>query len=180
MFAKLNVDRISSKALVAELVSDEDGPWAAYGKSGKPITPRQVAHLLAEFEIQPRNTRGEKVLKGYLREWFTDAFIRYLPDPPILSATALQANDINDLEEQISATHTTLVADKNQYKPLKNKERSGVADADPSPKRKGPVCAQCGAHDGKELLHFIGDHEVWLHRECEHWWLVAEGREQRW
>jgi putative DNA primase/helicase len=82
VFAKLKVDRISSKALIAELVNDEDGPWASYGKGGKPIAPRQVAHLLAEFEIQPRNTRGEKVLKGYLREWFTDAFIRYV-DPPI-------------------------------------------------------------------------------------------------
>ena len=51
VFAKLNVDRISSKALIAELVNDEDGPWTAYGKSGKPITPRQIAHLLSGMTI---------------------------------------------------------------------------------------------------------------------------------
>ena len=116
VFAKLNVDRISSKDLIAELVNDEDGPWAAYGKSGKPIAPRQVAHLLSDFKIHPRNVRGAvgpKTASGYDRDWFTDLFIRYV-DPPDLSRTPAQVNNINGLDENLSRTQGRAARDKNQ------------------------------------------------------------------
>jgi putative DNA primase/helicase len=182
VFAKLNVDRISSKDLIAELVSDEDGPWAAYGKSGKPIAPRQVAHLLSDFKIHPRNVRGAvgpKTASGYDRDWFTDLFIRYL-DPPDLSRTPAQVNNINDLDENFSRTHGRAVRDRNQPNLLNNKDCAGVRDKNPPPRNEGPVCAQCNAHDGTEHPHTIDGREVWLHPECKHFWLVAEGREQRW
>jgi hypothetical protein len=37
------LDRLPSASLVAELVKDADGRWAAYGRNSKPITQRQVA-----------------------------------------------------------------------------------------------------------------------------------------
>ena len=52
VFEALGADRMSSKSLVAELRKDEAGPWAAFGKTGTAITQRQVANLLADFNIQ--------------------------------------------------------------------------------------------------------------------------------
>jgi putative DNA primase/helicase len=180
VFAKLKVDRIFSATLVTELVSDEEGRWASYGEAGRPIKARQVARLLSDFGIRPQALRGEKVLKGYLRESFTDAFTRYLPDPPILSVTPKQTNDINRLHEKRSVTNEMAVTDRNQHKPLKNNECYGVTDRNPPPRGEGPKCAQCNAHDGTERPYTIDGSEVWLHTECKHFWLVTEGREQRW
>ena len=91
IFEELALDRLPSASLVAELVKDADGRWAAYGRNSKPITQRQVATLLSEFttpsgaKIKPRNVRTDgKVPKGYAREDFADAFERYLsPSPPL-------------------------------------------------------------------------------------------------
>jgi putative DNA primase/helicase len=178
VFAKLNVDRISSKALIAELVNDEDGPWAAYGKSGKPIVPRQVAHLLSDFEIHPRNVRGAagpQTASGYDRDWFTDVFLRYLPDPSDLSRTPAQVNNVNDLDENLSRTHGSDVRNKYQPNLLNNKGCAGVRDKNPHERNEGPKCAQCGAHDGTERAHTIGGTEVWLHPECAAFWPEGDG-----
>jgi hypothetical protein len=72
------------------------------------------------------------------------------------------------------------VTDRNQHKPLKNNECYGVTDRNPPPRGEGPKCAQCNAHDGTERPYTIDGSEVWLHTECKHFWLMTEGREQRW
>jgi hypothetical protein len=108
---------MSSAGLVAELVKDETGPWVTYGRSGKPINQRQVANLLAAFHIHPKNMRVAGIAgvpKGYAKESFTDAFERYLSaqDSPSRGATPPQPNDINDLEQNRSATSRDDVADR--------------------------------------------------------------------
>jgi uncharacterized protein DUF3631 len=69
-----------SSEIVAALVKREDRPWSEF-KNGKPITTRQVAAILKGFKIRTNATvrRGTKHDKGYRREWFGDAFRRYLP-----------------------------------------------------------------------------------------------------
>jgi len=53
--------------------SDEPDP-------ARPITQRQIARLLAPMKIKPSSIRiGTETPRGYLREWFDDAFFRYLP-----------------------------------------------------------------------------------------------------
>jgi hypothetical protein len=154
------IDRISSKDLIAELVNDEDGPWAAYGKSGKPIAPRQVAHLLSDFKIHPRNVRGAvgpKTASGYDRDWFTDLFIRYL-DPPDLSRTPAQVNNINDLDENLSRTQGRAVRDKNQPNLLNNKDCARVRDKNPPPRDEGPKFEQCEPPDPDEWSYQYDDY----------------------
>ena len=51
---------------------------------GKPITPTQLARLLKPFDISPKTLRfgaeeGDTA-KGYRRDWFEDAFERYLTE----------------------------------------------------------------------------------------------------
>jgi hypothetical protein len=75
-------DRIKSEDLIKELVTDATARWATYNK-GKPISERQVAGLLKNYEIKPKTIRlddgtGKSITaKGYLLEWFIDAFARY-------------------------------------------------------------------------------------------------------
>jgi hypothetical protein len=72
-------DRITSTDLVEYLGRQVDKRWAEW-RHGKPITPRQIARLLAPLKIRPVPIRiGADVAKGYLREAFEDAFSRYLP-----------------------------------------------------------------------------------------------------
>jgi putative DNA primase/helicase len=74
--------RITSAELAAVLAAMEDRPWPEW-KRGKPITPRQIAKLLAPFGIAPKTVRtlGERA-KGYVAEDFQDIFARYLPSDP--------------------------------------------------------------------------------------------------
>jgi putative DNA primase/helicase len=186
VFEALAVDRLSSATLVAELAMDADGPWFAYGRSGKSITQRQVATLLSDFttpsgiQIKPHNIRIDKVSKGYSRDDFADAFERYLPAWPPLpsqSATPLQANDISDLKAESSATAGCFVANENEPNALKSKACSGVADRDLPAGAEDRTCAQCrGPVDGKERQVAIGDKTVSLHRECERFYVVAQAR----
>jgi len=77
---KLEADRVKSSELIAELAKIETSPWAEWGKRHKPITQTQLAWLLKHFDIFPRNVRfgRDDVAKGYLREFFEDAWKRYL------------------------------------------------------------------------------------------------------
>jgi hypothetical protein len=87
VFESLGVDRITSEALAEELAKDKNSLWAAYGKTGKPITQRQIAALLDRYGIRPDSIRisGFGTKKGYLLAWLEDAFETYLdvfPDTP--------------------------------------------------------------------------------------------------
>jgi Protein of unknown function (DUF3631) len=187
IFEELAVDRLPSATLVAELAKDADGPWVSYGRNGKTITQRQVATLLSDFttpsgtKIKPHNIRAEgKITKGYAREEFIDAFERYLspasPAPLAQSATPLQPNEISDLKAKPSATPDFFVADGNKGNALKSNGCSGVADHAPPPCEKmDRTCVQCrGPVDGKEQQVATGDKTVWLHPECERFYLAAE------
>ena len=187
IFDELAVHRLASAALVAELTKDADGSWASYGRNSNAITQRQVATLLSDFttssgtKIKPHNIRTEgKVTKGYEREDFVDAFERYLspasPAPLFQSATPLQPNEINDLQGKPCATSCLFVADKNVANRLKSNGCSGVADRAPSAREKADrTCVQCrGPVDGKERQVATGDKTVWLHPECERFYLQLE------
>jgi putative DNA primase/helicase len=82
--------KITTKDLLAGLLAIEERSWSEW-RRGKPISPPALAKLLAPFGIVPINLKlpEERVLKGYRREHFEDAFARYLPPPPIVAATPL-------------------------------------------------------------------------------------------
>jgi putative DNA primase/helicase len=90
MFDSRPDGRITTQDLLAGLVAIEERPWSELQR-GKPINPAALAKLLAPFGVTPVNLKlpGEKVLKGYRREHFEDAFARYLAPPPIVAATPL-------------------------------------------------------------------------------------------
>ncbi len=76
--SSLQLDRIGSKLLAAELAKDTDLPWHAYSR-GKAISPIQVALILKPYGIEPDQLKINNAnLKGYKLEWFKVAFESYL------------------------------------------------------------------------------------------------------
>jgi putative DNA primase/helicase len=83
-------DRIPSAELAEHLGAKPESRWSEWSH-GKQITQRQVARLLAPLKIKPSSIRvGTETPRGYLREWFDDAFLRYIPLPIRNTATSEQ------------------------------------------------------------------------------------------
>jgi hypothetical protein len=97
IFENETVDRLHSETIASDLAAIEGGPWAEWGRSGKPISKNQIAKQLKRFGVEPRDVRiADTVLKGYLLEQFKEAFERYLPaDPLFQNATTLQTDDFS-------------------------------------------------------------------------------------
>jgi putative DNA primase/helicase len=79
--------------MVAYVCRDPNSIWVEYRKGG-PITQRQIADLLEQYEIFPDTVhpskRSNHSAKGYKLEQFIDAFARYLPlDPDIRTLPAI-------------------------------------------------------------------------------------------
>ena len=122
LFADRNTDRLSSVTICEALADMEDRPWPEWSK-GKPITPRQLAKLLNPFGVRPKQIRiGEQTKKGYMKEWFNDAFARYTP---IQSETPTQVSVFNSLVDNLSETGGSDVSDK---KDGNHKEINDVSD----------------------------------------------------
>ena len=66
----------ASTWFASELAKREDHPWAEYGRSGKPITPRGIAKLLEGFQIRPAKMPSGAM--GYREKQFARAWGRYL------------------------------------------------------------------------------------------------------
>lgn len=129
LFDKGGGDRMPTSSIIASLVLLEERPWPEF-RRGQPVTPRQLATLLAAFDIQSRNVRmpDGTVPKGYLRADFEDAWSRYFPEhPPSGSATTLHALADNGLGTSPCATASEGVANATEPKPLENKGCSAVA-----------------------------------------------------
>ena len=91
VFERNQIDRISSVDLIKELCADDEKPWATYNK-GFQIKPRQIAARLKEYSIHSKTVRiglGETP-KGYDANQFREAFSRYIPATPLVSATTPQ------------------------------------------------------------------------------------------
>jgi hypothetical protein len=87
LFETKREDVLASETIVNHLVTLESRPWPEF-RHGKPLSARQLASLLDDFEIVPKQhwTDGRNV-RGYALAQFLDVFERYLSQPtPSVSA----------------------------------------------------------------------------------------------
>ena len=127
-FEDKGTERLPSVDLVAALVDMEGRPWCEW-RHGKPITQNSLARLLAPFGLSPGNLRTHgQVNKGYRLEQFRDAFARYIPIPPISTATPLQTAKTQGFQGDIKPLQGDVCSGlKKPENPQKSAICSGVA-----------------------------------------------------
>ena len=81
LFTDSGTDSLSSYDLCNQLTALEERSWGEW-RYGKALSPSQLAKLLRPFGVRSRTIRlPERVLKGYQKADFHDAFTRYLTSP---------------------------------------------------------------------------------------------------
>ena len=80
---KPDIECLLSKDVIAALIEDPEQPWLEYN-NGKPITQKQLARLLGQYQIKSCNVRPSvgPQGKGYRRTDFEEAWERYAGRAP--------------------------------------------------------------------------------------------------
>jgi putative DNA primase/helicase len=119
---------ITTSFLIEKLCQREEAPWATFHR-GQPINPRALGRILRPFGIASANlkisrdpvTDKDTVAKGYKRETFIDAWMRYLP-PRAFHGREIQGNRENgrvataDGDPRPGGAGADGVADKCRYR----------------------------------------------------------------
>ena len=129
VFEEKAVDRMSTADLIKALCEDEEWPWATYNR-GVPIKPRQLAKRLKAYDIFSETVRIRSLStpKGYEKKQFEEAFSRYIPSSPSVSATTPQSNNSTVLGVADNLKSYPFVADKITCESPEKKGCGVVAD----------------------------------------------------
>lgn len=115
---------LASATICGELVKMEHRPWPEYRK-GKPISPKQLASLLASFKIRPAQIwHGNENVRGYQLSGFADTFARYLGDRTAKTLEPAFHKGSGDIS---SARTDPRLADRISRQPNYGTESSGLA-----------------------------------------------------
>ena len=134
---------ITTSTLIEKLCKLEEAPWSTFFR-GEPITPRGLGRMLRPFGIASANlkisrdpvTGRDTVAKGYKRETFNDAWMRYLPLPATYDEKGREIQGNRENGKVAVADRLPLpgnaggdgVADKCRYRyPNATKEEEGKA-----------------------------------------------------
>ena len=105
VFAEKNAERLFSKELVDALCAMADRPWVE-ARRDKPITESWLARKLRPFGVLPNTLRVDAGrAKGYELNKFSNAFLRYLPDPGVSNRDSVTSR-VNIDENAISKRDT--------------------------------------------------------------------------
>lgn len=132
VFENKSVERIHSADLIAALCDDDEKGWSRYNR-GKPLSPRQLATRLNDYDIKSKDIRiNYTVKKGYEYGQFEDAFLRYLATSPSPDATPLQTPAEAD-EHVADGMHCSATENQSATpKIVLEKDCSVVADKTPA------------------------------------------------
>jgi len=127
-FESHGTERLKSSALLLTLIAIEDAPWAEYRK-GFPLSVNELARLLRQFGIRPRDLRfPDGVHKGYERGDFKDAWARNCPLPASDGQQGQQASVYADASNLSQGQQAPSVAAANsEESPINTRGVAGVA-----------------------------------------------------
>ena len=127
-----NGDKADTKTLIERL--NNSGDFLGINR-GRGLTPYFLAQHLKPYGIEPRNLKLEgKVVKGYDRAGFEDAFATYLlsPAPNSMVSKRYSATEAENIEPNPlfqSATETNGSVSENEVRTNVYADGSGVADS---------------------------------------------------
>lgn len=163
LFARLQVTRLHTKALLDHLVNDDDLTWSTYNR-GKPLSQHQLTKRLTEYGLKSKDVRiGEVHKKGYDISEFIPLFNRYLPNTPFQTATTRQPLPHKGYSDFETATDNNVVAIKNSLQALPHKTCRVVATENPltdEKKENSEPNALIIAADKTEKITLISEWEV--------------------
>jgi Protein of unknown function (DUF3631) len=152
VFTESCVSFLRSGDLVAELRRIEDSPWSEFD-----YNPSKLAYRLRDFDIKPgRNPAGN--VRGYAREWFQDAFSRYLrqypSDPSETHDNQGEPSDGSDTSDgstrQSETTRQTDIAGQTLF-------TDGLTGTDTPGAEKGSVAGNPGLNGATHHSRFTPD-----------------------
>jgi Protein of unknown function (DUF3631) len=78
VFDKRDALKLSTKTILAELISIDDAPWSTY--YGRTLEARDLSSLLRHYKVAPTTVRlkDDRIVKGYKRDDLHAAWERYL------------------------------------------------------------------------------------------------------
>lgn len=128
-------NRLASEDIIEALVKMEDRPWPEW-YHGNPMTKPAMARQLKRFDwtdkggkivpIRPKMIRiGTETVRGYKREWFEDAFTRYLPPQTATPATPPENPGVSPDSDRNKPP--TMLRSGNGEKPARMGHVAGVA-----------------------------------------------------
>jgi putative DNA primase/helicase len=173
LFTEQASDRLPSTEIMAALHKLEERPWSEWGRQGKPITVRQIAQLLAPFDIKPKTIRiGTATPKGYEKADFTDAWARYLPlgsamPPQVSIGAGFQASSSATHMSPSSATPPQTSPDAGLLAPASATGSNGaaVAAADGRNFARQADCGGVANRDGRPVVDTTSRTPA-SHNEC--------------
>jgi putative DNA primase/helicase len=180
---KPDIECLLSKDVIAALVEDPEQPWLEYN-NGKPITQKQLARLLGQYQIKSCNVRPGVDLqgKGYRRTDFEEAWERYAggaPGYPHFNPSQRPKADEMGISRDFSSVPENSLGRKENAESF-NYDAGWDAGTDKTPGNGNArpdddrTCAQCrGPVDGKERPVKIDGKTVRLHPECERFYRKA-------
>ena len=142
-----STDRLSSASALTNLRGIEESPWDSINRDGSALNPRGLAQRLSRYGIKSGNIKGDdgKVLKGYFRSQFMDAWIRYLPDDdqedskPEDPEEPVAADDLSLFRMESATAATAATAQVNDGAPPSRMECATAATA-----ASALPCVHCG------------------------------------
>lgn len=109
------------------LYAMQERPWCEFGRSRKPISPRQLAGLLKPFGIAATQVwQGGANKRGYAADQFSAAWTRYLSASPLGTTESANHSDF------LSARSSDRLADRNPPKATATAGSSTLADRNPA------------------------------------------------
>ena len=80
-------EAFATKDIIDYLITLEERPWPAYGRSRKLVNAKQIADILKPFEVRSSTVRiGTETAKGYRRKDIERAAGRYLADSAVTTS----------------------------------------------------------------------------------------------
>jgi hypothetical protein len=188
VFEQFKENILPTSTILKALIALPEAPWGDL--RGKPINDRGLSTRLREYGVGSKRVRiKENVFRGYAKEDFHDAWLRYVsPFPSAESATcatgATELGNARFSEKNVAdaADRTRIVADERDgQNPINSDDVAHVADMPGNgqghlylvrkhPTKPGEVrtCDHCGIGGKLASWDWPGRPEqIWLHEKCE-------------